>query len=252
MPGRGPFARWRSARTAYIWTDDEDQGLPGAPDPIDFVLPMPKAEAPRELHKRQPAAATVILATALVVAVTVFDWHNSGLSFASSRDAVFSQGHWHLLVLAMLSHADLAHLLSNLLGFVAFGYLLKRSFGVLAFPLIPALCGVIITLLTNTTTPPGQGLIGSSGVVFAMVGLYVTLYYFFERRYSWQSRLVRITGFLLLLFFPHEYSHDISYLAHAYGFALGVISGLIMSPYLKADHHPQALPSIAERLHPSS
>jgi membrane associated rhomboid family serine protease len=193
---------------------------------------MPRKTLPKALGSREPAFFAVALSTALVLAVTFIDWASPQFSFASSQDLVFGQQKWHLLFLAMLSHADTPHLLSNLLGFVTFGILLKRSFGWLAFPIAPAICGVVITLLTNVTTPQAQGLIGSSGIVFAMVGLYVTLYYFFEHRHTGSAKLVRVTGFLLLLFVPHEYSHDISYLAHGYGFLIGIVVALILVPYL--------------------
>lgn len=250
MPGRGPFSRWRARTSTYIWSADEEQALPGSPNPDDFTRPMPRLPRPAALEPHEPAALTVALATAVLLAATFLDWGLPHINLASSREAVFLQGQWHLVFTAMLSHADLAHLLSNLLGFVTFGYLLKRSFGCIAFPVIPALAGVVITILTNATTPASQGLIGSSGVVFAMVGLYVTLYFFSEHRFSWQKRLARITGFLLILFFPHEYSHDISYLAHAYGLGLGILAGLILAPHVpKRAPHRQELASADETLH---
>jgi membrane associated rhomboid family serine protease len=231
---------------AYVWTDDEENGLPGAPLPEEFAKLTPKKHLPLALSSLHPSLWTVALATAAIILVTLIDWASAGSSFASSRNAVFEQGQWQKLFLSMLSHADTPHLLSNLLGFVGFGFLLKRSFGLLAFPIVPLVTGVVITLLTNATTPAWQGLIGSSGIVFAMVGLYVTLYSYFEHRHSWSAKIMRVTGFVLILFFPHEYSRDISYLAHGYGFALGIVAGLILIPHLQPkglDHRNSPNPS---------
>ena len=233
MPGRGPFFRQRMGYSSYVWTDDEENGLPGAPEVDDFVEPMPRKQLPKQLLPSYPAVATVILSTIAVIMVTFIDWQSNHESFAASRSRVFDHSEPLTLVLSMLSHADGGHLLSNLLGFMGFGFLLKRSFGMLAFPVAPAIVGVITTLLTILSTPASQGIIGSSGIVFAMVGQYVTLYFIFENRHSAMAKTVRIIGFLLLLFFPHEYSASTSYIAHAYGFVVGIVAALILTPYVR-------------------
>lgn len=233
MPGRGPFFRQRMGYSSYVWTDDEEHGLPGAPEVDDFVRPMPRKQIPKQLLQRYPALATVIVSTLVVLIVTFIDWQSSLESFAASRSRVFDHAEPLTLVLAMLSHADGGHLLSNLVGFIGFGFLLKRSFGMIAFPIAPAIVGVIINLLTILSTPASQGIIGTSGIVFAMVGQYVTLYFIFEHRLGAMTKTLRIVGFLLLLFFPHEYSASTSYIAHAYGFGAGIIAALILVPYVR-------------------
>jgi membrane associated rhomboid family serine protease len=233
MPGRGPFFRQRMGYSSFVWTDDEENGLPGAPEVDDFVQPMPRKQLPKQLLPSYPAVTTVVLSTIAIILVTLIDWQSSHGSFAASRSRVFENSEPLTLVLSMLSHANGGHLLSNLLGFMGFGFLLKRSFGMLAFPVAPAIVGVITTLLTILSTPASQGIIGSSGIVFAMVGQYVTLYFIFENRHSAVTKTVRIIGFLLLLFFPHEYSASTSYIAHAYGFFAGIIAALILTPYVR-------------------
>ena len=53
------------------------------------------------------------------------------------------------------------------------------------------------------------------------------LYVLIERRFSIGKRLVRSLGFVLIVFVPSVIEPSVSYRAHAIGFFLGVISGLI-------------------------
>ncbi len=227
--------RWHPPRRGLIYhTDDLERGLPGAPDVTDFHTPTPRKTIPPTLLGNKPSFLTVFLSTFSVIFVTFLDWGSPADSFAVSAHSLFSEGRFDKLFLSMMSHGDGAHLLSNLLGFVGFGYLLKRHFGTLAFPIMPALAGVVTTILTLMTMPTHTGLIGSSGIVFAMVGLYVSLYFSLETRHSAAHKLVRVSGFLLVLFFPSEYSQTTSYMAHGIGFGVGILSALVALPYVSA------------------
>ncbi len=72
-------------------------------------------------------------------------------------------------------------------------------------------------------------MIGASGVVFWMGGAWLALYVMIEVRRTLKQRLLRALGVGLLLFFPSEaFDPQVSYLTHAVGFAMGLVSGLLV------------------------
>jgi len=77
--------------------------------------------------------------------------------------------------------------------------------------------------------PRETTLIGASGVVFWMGGAWLALYVMIEVRRTLKQRLLRALGVGLLLFFPSEaFDPQVSYLTHAVGFAMGLVSGLLV------------------------
>lgn len=237
-----PFIRPQSVRSwghSIVSTDDVQAGLPGAPDVADFYRPMPRRSIPHSLLRKEPTSVAVILAALLLIIVTLIDWSDPFRKFGLSAHELYRQGRVDLLFLSIFSHGDLGHLLSNLIGFLGFGYLLKRQFGWIAFPLLPIAAGALTAALTVMTMPPHVRLIGASGIVFAMAGLHTSLYLLLETRYRLPTRLLRVAGVLVVLLFPHEYSPTTSYMAHGVGLGVGIISGLIAAPHFQ---RPQSAP----------
>lgn len=70
-------------------------------------------------------------------------------------------------------------------------------------------------------------LIGASGMVYWMAGFWITLYGFVERSHSVPIRLLRVSGVALILPVPQEFQMHVSYLAHAAGFVLGIVAGIV-------------------------
>ena len=153
--------RFVSGRGSYVWTEDEGAGLPGSPEVADFHEPMPRKQIPKEFVQTQPAILTVGSTTIFMLVVTFYDWGNSLVSFSAGSQKVFEHGQYESLFLSMFSHGDLVHLLSNLLGFAGFGYLLKRHFGSLAFPVVPLLVGLLTTVLSIVNMPENHSTLHS-------------------------------------------------------------------------------------------
>lgn len=237
-----PRMQTRAVRTwvqPIVSTDDLEAGLPGAPDVTDFYRPMPRRVIPHTLLRKEPTFLATIITTLTLILVTLADWSDPLRTFGMSAHDLYHRGRVDILFLSIFSHGDLGHLLSNLIGFLGFGYLLKRHFGWVAFPLLPIAAGALTAALTVLTMPPHVRLIGASGMVFAMAGLHTSLYLLLETRYRLPTRILRVAGVLLVLFFPHEYSPSTSYMAHGIGLGVGLIAGLIAAPHFQ---QPQSAP----------
>jgi membrane associated rhomboid family serine protease len=60
-----------------------------------------------------------------------------------------------------------------------------------------------------------------------MVGIWLSLFFFIERRFTVTNRLLRITAFAMMTLLPTTYEPSTSYRTHAIGFVLGVTFGSI-------------------------
>ena len=123
-------------------------------------------------------------------------------------------------------HADLKHFLSNSIVFWVFGYLLNGYFGFWVFPVMSLAAGGLINYLTLASYPDHAVLLGASGVVYFMAAFWATMFYQIERGEKHLKRMMSVLGVSLILFFPTSFEPQVSYLAHAWGFAIGILSGL--------------------------
>ncbi|WII73142.1 rhomboid family intramembrane serine protease [Bdellovibrio sp. 22V] len=167
----------------------------------------------------------------LILLASTFYWNNylgAAEWMPASFQAVFKQGQYWRLWTTLFAHADLGHLLSNSLLFFIFGYFLNGYFGVLVFPLAALVFGGITNALVLSTYPPTVKLIGVSGVVYWMGGMWLVLYLLLDKQRTWVQRILRSVGVALGVFMPSTaFDPQISYQAHFVGFLLGIVCGFL-------------------------
>jgi len=166
-----------------------------------------------------------ILFSLIVMMLSVSVWFTWLPSFAVSYQEVFIESEWWRLFSAQFEHADTKHLLNNVLPFCGLGWILWGYFGFLAFPLVPVIAGAIANFLAVLTYEPHVRVVGLSGTVFAMAGLWSALYVKNDFRYPLSKRLLRAAGFILVLFFPLSLDPMVSDRVHFFGVALGLLIG---------------------------
>jgi membrane associated rhomboid family serine protease len=99
------------------------------------------------------------------------DW----LSIGSAEAGRIVAGEWWRTVTALGLHADLGHLLSNLVAGAAFGMLLSRILGSGLAWLAILLCGALGNAAVAFLRSPDHDAIGASTAVFAALGLLAAL-----------------------------------------------------------------------------
>jgi rhomboid protease GluP len=166
---------------------------------------------------------------ALMAVSSWMAWENSHLidRGAANLQAVFHQGEVWRLVTAVFLHSDLGHLLSNAYMILLLGFFVQAYFGWPIFPVAAVAAGAVVNGLTVLSYPPESQLLGASGVVYWLAGFWLVLFFLIERQRSWMSRSLRVMGVGLLILFPSEFQPHVSYRAHAWGFGLGVVAGLL-------------------------
>jgi rhomboid protease GluP len=150
-----------------------------------------------------------------------------------SGSALFSRHEYWRLVTSLFTHADLLHIISNALIFLAFGWMLKAYFGLIAFPVLSFAIGLATNFITIALYDPDLKLIGASGMAYGMVSLWLVLYIRHDIDHSVPVRIMRAVGFALAMMFPSTFDPQVSYLAHATGFGMGFLSGILFLPLIR-------------------
>lgn len=182
---------------------------------------------------QKPAPWAFVISAAVAVVIAVFSWiywldaGSASQWMPASQNVVWVQHQVWRAWTALLAHADVKHLLSNLFLFFIFGACLNGYFGLVMFPVMAFVFGGLTNLLVLRGMPPEVHLLGASGIVFWMGGAWLALYFLLDEKRSHYQRTLRSLGVALLLFFPAEaFDPQVSYRSHLYGFLFGLLFGI--------------------------
>lgn len=162
-----------------------------------------------------PGLATTIALAFLLLAGRVVE-------FPASGERVFGHGEYWRAWTTLFVHADPGHLLSNLVLFVPFAFVLTGYYGWFLFPLVGFFVGGLVNLAVLRDMPPAVSLVGASGVVYWMGAAWITLAVLVDRREKLGRRLLKGLGVAMLLYLPEGYRPEVSYVTHLYGFLAGI------------------------------
>ena len=179
---------------------------------------------------RKPKREAIQLAVVLSLLVTFitqmywFDLLGAKTWMSANAEQVFTNKEVWRAWTTLFAHADLQHLLSNVFLFFILGIYLISSFGMFMVPMNALFFGGVTNILVLKTMPVQTSLIGASGVVFWMGGVWLTLFFLIDRRRSVTHRALRSIGVAIMLFVPSEaFDPNVSYKAHLVGFLLGFL-----------------------------
>ncbi len=199
-------------------------------DPVIDSVTGKKLVGTRISRKIPAQASTIALSSAVVVSlITLIGWYVPGVGawLPVSGEAVFNQSEWWRPWSACFAHADVAHLISNLALFVVFGIFLNGYFGFWLFPIWAFVLGGIANLVVLPSYPPDVMVLGASGVVNVLGGLWLSLFFMISRQYRMPGRILRTLGVALLLFAPQEFRPNVAERVHAAGLVCGLIFGFV-------------------------
>lgn len=183
-------------------------------------------------HVRGVAGA-MIFALALLVFFSVqssylwgIDWTTAGAVVAGRIRA----GEWWLAVTALTLHADLPHVVGNIIFGAFFGYLAGQYLGSglawLAIVWLAAAGNVANALLQS----PAHQSIGASTAVFAALGLVAAFVWGIARRFAigWARRWAPVIGAVALLTYVGTGDERTDIVAHLTGFLAGAAGGAVL------------------------
>jgi len=200
----------------------------------EAAVPLPVPKQPK-LHPRAWAGSIVYAVIMVGVAYAAgnnqfgLDW----LAAGALNGAIPSTHEWWRVVTALTLHADVGHLVSNLVFGVVLGYFASRSLGggiAWAGILVGAMMGNALDALWM---PEEQRSIGASTAVFAILGLLSAYAWTLETatNLKWAKRLGPLIAGVILLGFLGAGGERTDVVAHITGFisgcALGAVFGKI-------------------------
>jgi rhomboid protease GluP len=171
-----------------------------------------------------------ILSVAVIQGVSLLAWRNGGAllpGLATTSDGVLQKREYWRLLTAIAVHADVMHVASNGVFLALFSYLLFGYFGFWTFPVLALAMAALTNYFSLLTYAPGVSLIGASGLVYWMAGFWLVMYLLVERSVGPGKRVLRAVCLGLLVLFPSTFQANVSYRAHAIGFALGTASAVV-------------------------
>jgi len=143
------------------------------------------------------------------------------LQFGQYNPYVFNGEVWRLFT-GMFIHANIAHIVGNMLFLFIYGLRAEDMFDVKEYLLIYFLSGLAGGLLTLFLWPDSLS-VGASGAIFGMIG--ATMVYL--RRAIGQSI---ITALMFVFFlFAFNFGPNVNYLAHLGGLAVGLLIGYVLA-----------------------
>lgn len=214
----------------------------------EAVVPAPEPKVPK-LHPRAWTGSILYALIMMGVAYAAgvdgfgFDWLEAG----SLNGAIPSTHEWWRVVTALTLHADVGHLISNLVFGVVLGYLASRSLGggiAWAGILLGAMMG---NSLDAMWMPEAQRSIGASTAVFAALGVLSAYAWVLETASNlrWAKRLGPLIAGVMLLGFLGAGGDRTDVVAHVTGFISGCALGLILGKTPERRFESRALQVVA-------
>lgn len=206
---------------------------------------IPKPRNPLENEAFRFPAGWAALAIWMLALTASFAWQHHDPLFvdraSSSSTALIANHEWWRPFTSLFLHADVPHLVGNLLGGVFFGTLVSKSIGAArAWPMILA-SGTLGNALTSMTTYPESFVsIGASTAVFGALGILSGLGFASLLRVRMHLPLAKtvapvIAGVVVLgLMGGAAPGEHVDVLGHVFGFACGLIAGFLTGRFSPA------------------
>jgi rhomboid protease GluP len=196
----------------------------------EATVPAPIPKLPK-MHSRAWTGSIVYAVAMMAIAYAAgsnlfgFDWLEAG----ALNGAIPHTHEWWRVVTALTLHADVGHLVSNLLFGVVLGHLASRSLGggvAWAGILVGAMMG---NALDAIWMPEQQRSIGASTAVFAALGILSAYAWTLETATNlrWAKRLGPLIAGVILLGFLGAGGERTDVVAHITGFASGCAIGVL-------------------------
>lgn len=195
---------------------------------------------PQWIEPAQHAAGWEMILLWMTALTAVFYFQGQDFTLvgrgSSSSIGLIDRHEWWRPFTALFLHADLQHLIGNLLSGMIFAALVSKSFGPLRGWLMILFCGTLGNVLTAWIHyPKAFYSIGASTAVFAALGILTGLGFsaslHHQWRVSWIKTAAPIMAGLVLLGSLGGGGENVNtdVLGHLFGFSSGLLSGWIAS-----------------------
>jgi membrane associated rhomboid family serine protease len=180
---------------------------------------------------------TLLILTCVVASVwawqqpPVFAEHNLVVSFAN-----LERGRAWTLVAAVFVHANVLHLVGNMLFLFVFGNTLEKTVGPGKHLMVFFTGGILSFILSLPFMPHGTGILGASAAIFTLAACVMLVS---PLKFSWL--FLAPQGLVAIIYFVYNvavvaeksripgYDPHVAYVAHIIGFVIGIPFGIAFS-----------------------
>ena len=148
-------------------------------------------------------------------------------NLAQQRDLIIRFGQYYRIFSAMWVHADLTHLLSNMLFLVIFGLLVENRYSIFQYLIIYFVSGLLGNLVSLISLPPTVLSLGASGCIFGLMGAYYISFISYDKKFI----LYAIISSMIMVGF--SIGTNVNSWAHLFGAIGGLLLGWIFTQYNK-------------------
>ncbi len=161
----------------------------------------------------------------LVNVLVIIPWYQ----LAQYNDYILNPntGGFYRIFTAMLVHADLLHLLSNMFALLIFGMLVENKYSIVQYLLIYFVSGFIGNVVSLFLIPLNVFSLGASGCIFGVMGAYYVSFTAYDKRmilYAIGSSVIMVALSI---------GADINSWAHLLGAVGGLLLGYLFTQYNK-------------------
>jgi membrane associated rhomboid family serine protease len=161
----------------------------------------------------------------------VFAEHNLVVSFAN-----LAKGRVLTLVAALFVHANVLHLVGNMLFLFVFGNTLEKTVGPGKHLMVFFTGGILSFILSLPFMPHGTGMLGASAAIFTLAACVMLVS---PLKFSWF--FLAPQGLVAIIYFVYnvvvvaeksripDYDPQVAYVAHIIGFVIGIPFGMAFS-----------------------
>jgi rhomboid protease GluP len=137
------------------------------------------------IKKKLVTIMLVLMNVTMYLVVNVYLNSKSGVfwlhNLAMYSPSIFMFGQYYRLFTAMLVHANLVHLLSNMFGLIIFGLLVENKYSVLQYLFIYFFSGFVGNVASLFIIPDAFSL-GASGAIFGVMAAYYVSFTAYNKR----------------------------------------------------------------------
>ena len=145
------------------------------------------------------------------------------LTLVQINSNIINGEYWRLFT-SMFLHADIMHILSNMIALLLFGAAVENNYSKLEYLLIYFISGLIGNLFSLLLLPLNTISLGASGAIFGLIGAAFILY-----TVEGEKTLILLGLFYLAYFIISSFAPGINLWAHLFGLLGGICFGYLFS-----------------------
>ncbi|MBR4831611.1 MAG: rhomboid family intramembrane serine protease [Butyrivibrio sp.] len=180
----------------------------------------------KQIYKSAYVSIAILAINVIVFFISNKSLYSMGIL---SLQHVLLYGEWYRIITAMFLHADMEHLLSNMMMLILVGGIVEKHAGHLYYGIMFFVSGIVgncLSLMYEAVSNIQRYSLGASGGTMGIVG-YFAFWIFANKSGLKKDVLFRLVFLALFIVRSCTYQQGVNTMAHLGGFIVGFVMGYI-------------------------